>query len=669
MQTKMHFIDRPEDNDRERFTPTTGWTPLAGKSTGLDSFLTATKEEILDEVIGKCQKNLTKEEMKALKELRENDTVEIKPADKGGCIVIMDRKWYEEKCLRQLGNREHYMRTGTDQTNSVAKRISNYLKECKKSGKLPERIVDWLNPISPRTALFYILPKIHKAGNPGRPIISANECPTERISIFVDHYIRPLAKKVPSYVKDTGHLLEILHDLGQLRKGMILVTIDVSALYTSIPHIDGLEALEEALNAREVQDPPTEVLITLAKLILQNNVFRFNKTHYRQTQGTAMGTRMAPSYAILFMAKLESKILDREDKPAFWIRFIDDILMGWLHGEESLLKFLEEINQIHPTIKFTYEYSRNSVNFLDVKITLDKDGYLHTDLFTKPTDSHAYLTYSSCHPRHIVNSIPYSQALRMLRICSDETSQEKALRDLSENLAKRNFPRALIKRSIDKAKHDIVNPTRREERREGIPLILTYHPERTQAKQTIKKYEKLTSTDPLGERYDQLYMTMLTYRRPKNLRDLLVHSDFVRPMKMTMGMTTCGKLCSSCTYIEIGQRVTSSANGYTFELRGTYSCTTSFIIYMITCSLCKKQYVGQSSNSLHQRMIAHVMDIRKKTETSVAKHFNEGTHSLTNLKVSIICQTYRNLNSRLRHEEAWIRLMKTAHPSGLNIMK
>ena len=196
---KPHFLDRPEDTDRTRFTPTTGWTPLAGKSTGLDTFPTATKEEIMDQKLGEGHKNLTKGEMQALRELRDNTDIEIKPADKGGCIVIMSRKWYEEECMRQLKNRDHYMRTGNDQMPEVARRITQYLKECKKNGKLPECTVDWLIPKSPRTALFYILPKIHKKDTLGRPIISANECPTERISIFVDYYIRPLAKKVQEW--------------------------------------------------------------------------------------------------------------------------------------------------------------------------------------------------------------------------------------------------------------------------------------------------------------------------------------------------------------------------------------------------------------------------------------------------------------------------------------
>ncbi len=82
---KLDFIDRPEDDNRDKFTPTS-WTPLAGKSTGLDTFLTATKEEILDQVIGECGKNLTMAELEALKQLRDDEHIEIKPAPRAAVL-------------------------------------------------------------------------------------------------------------------------------------------------------------------------------------------------------------------------------------------------------------------------------------------------------------------------------------------------------------------------------------------------------------------------------------------------------------------------------------------------------------------------------------------------------------------------------------------------------
>ena len=86
-----------------------------------------------------------------------------------------------------------------------------------------------------RAGRFYILPKIHKQGNPGRPIISSNGHPTERISEFVDYHLKPLVQTLPSYIKDTTHFLLQLQNLGPLPENAILVTLDVSSFYTNIP--------------------------------------------------------------------------------------------------------------------------------------------------------------------------------------------------------------------------------------------------------------------------------------------------------------------------------------------------------------------------------------------------------------------------------------------------
>ena len=78
--------------------------------------------------------------------------------------------------------------------------------------------------------------------------------------------------------------------------------------------------------------------------------------------------------------------------------------------------FLEKINKIHPTIKFTADWSYSLVNFLDVKVIYN-EGW--KDLCVKPTDTHQYLDSSSCHPYHCKKSIPYSQAFHLNRVCSN----------------------------------------------------------------------------------------------------------------------------------------------------------------------------------------------------------------------------------------------------------
>ena len=64
-----------------------------------------------------------------------------------------------------------------------------------------------------------------------------------------------------------------------------------------------------------------------------------------------MGTEMDPSYANIFMVRLEKQLLQSvTPKPLSWLRFIDDIDMKWIHGTETLEAFFETTNSFHPTL-------------------------------------------------------------------------------------------------------------------------------------------------------------------------------------------------------------------------------------------------------------------------------------------------------------------------------
>ena len=73
-----------------------------------------------------------------------------------------------------------------------------------------------------------------------------------------------------------------------------------------------------------------------------------------------------------------------------------------------------EFNNFNPNIKFTYEFSEESINFLDLNVKFSS-GKLQTSLYVKPTDCHQYLHFQSSHPKHTKKSIVYSQTLRVSR--------------------------------------------------------------------------------------------------------------------------------------------------------------------------------------------------------------------------------------------------------------
>ena len=113
-----------------------------------------------------------------------------------------------------------------------------------------------------------------------------------------------------------------------------------------------------------------------------------------------MGTQMAPSYANIFVGRLESSFLQQTTlKPAIWWRYIDDIFFIWPHGIDNLKTFLNDINSFHPAIRCTAQWFKSSVTFLDTKVSIE-GRCLASGLHTNPTDTHQYLHCTICHRRH-----------------------------------------------------------------------------------------------------------------------------------------------------------------------------------------------------------------------------------------------------------------------------
>ena len=99
-------------------------------------------------------------------------------------------------------------------------------------------------------------------------------------------------------------------------------------LYLNIPHGEGLAAIKAALEKREDKSISTVSLMDLAECVLKNNIFEYNTRYFKQKQGTAIGTEMAPSYPILFMDTLDQQFLQSSPlKLLIWWRYIDDIFV------------------------------------------------------------------------------------------------------------------------------------------------------------------------------------------------------------------------------------------------------------------------------------------------------------------------------------------------------
>ena len=182
----------------------------------------------------------------------------------------------------------------------------------------------------------------------------------------------------------------------------------------NIPQDEGTEACLDATEAVEASHIPINVLRQLFEIVLKWNVFTFDGQIYEQVQGTAMGTKMAPSYANLFMDRFERDFLAQEPiRPLVWKR---DILCIWTGTRTELL-----LNKAHRTLKFTWSISDERIEFLDLNIF--KGGRFNTtnklDMSThfKKTNTFQYPHFSSSHPRGVFKGLVKGEAIRFL--CSN----------------------------------------------------------------------------------------------------------------------------------------------------------------------------------------------------------------------------------------------------------
>ena len=166
-----------------------------------------------------------------------------------------------------------------------------------------------------------------------------------------------------------------------------------------------------------------------------------------------MGTKMAVSFVNIFMAKIETRLIQQsETKPKEWRRFIDDTFFLWDSDEKDVDQFIEQANKFHPIIKFTAEISENEITFLDTVVfkgeRFIEESILDIKTHSNPTKTFQYTLFNSCHPPGVKNGFIRGEAMRLLRTNSSKTTFEESLVKFKQHLRTRSYPKTVIERSL-----------------------------------------------------------------------------------------------------------------------------------------------------------------------------------------------------------------------------
>ncbi|KAJ8046455.1 hypothetical protein HOLleu_05127 [Holothuria leucospilota] len=452
--------------------------------------------------------------------------------------------------------------------------------------------------------------------------------------------------------------------------------MDVSSLYTSIPHHAALAAIRYYLDQRQDPNIPTTTFLRLTELVLTQNCFQFNGRFLRQIKGVAMGTKLGPSVACLTMGHFEEQMFSRYTgiKPILYKRYIDDIVGVAVGPRNDLEKFINFAETFCPFLKFTHCISNSSVVFLDTELSIS-DRKIKSNLHFKPTDSHNYLMYPSNHPRSCTNSIPFSQLLRARRICSDDQDFAKVSKQIISFFEQRQYPQRVLSNAlkriqgIDRAsalapKTDHT-PTRR------IPLVLSFHPSVTPIVCAIyRNVETLRHYPFTRDHFPEPPIT--AFRIEKNISKHLVRAS--QPQAVvpnTPGTFPCNRgRCNTCPVVSYDKNLSIlGPNNNRFNVHQHFTCISANVVYVLVCKRCNILYVGETKRRLADRVTEHLRSIKQNLPGfPVATHFNPpSTCSIRDLMVLAAISCRGSDHDRLAAENRLIMKLGTLSPHGLNV--
>jgi hypothetical protein len=716
---QINYLFRDVDKKRrEPFTGNKQWKPPASKQ----NQAIATLEDILNEEFShvikhnKNRNNISRNDRRALQSLRNNKNIIIKKADKGGCIVILDTVNYINKIDAMLSDETTYSEITHIDLNQKKSEVDRIINNLFNDNFISKRQKNFLTTFSPKIPIFYGLPKIHKNDTPLRPIVSQIDSPSYKINKFLDYILTTAEKEIPYLLQDTTKFLQYINELDKFTQlKPILFTIDVTSLYTVLPHEMCIEYVTEMYTETmhnwdkytpDIKPISVDYLLSILRVILNQGFFQFDDKIYCQNYGITMGAPSSVKIANITLYKHLDKIQNKFSgiKPQHCYRLIDDIFGLWLDTKESLLAWFEHLNNSHNTIKFTIEYSFKEIPFLDTLVYIENDT-VKTRLYKKPIDKKQYLHYNSEHPYYTKNAIPYAQALRYRRIISEDTILNKELTQLANTFIDRGYPPNKVQQQINKVyllnRSELIQY--KEKNKTDInftPIILTF----ANIFSSTGKYNIYDIITNVWNEFIEMVPTLGNIKPPKiifkkctSIANFVESSEFPPkwwhvqngPINNThhhpthelrhdfINTTTtntfyrckpCEKnKCQTCKIITDNTSFISTTYNKTFNIKTDCNCSTKDFIYLITCKLCKIQYVGESGQNLRDRMNNHKSTIRTNKKTAIAIHFNSPNHSIDQLSVTPIeVLTNNSIFHRRTREYYWQLRLGTIFPKGLN---
>ena len=629
---------------------------LDSKCTALELYLELVRKDLLKDKSKKnIHDNMHPDHRKALNEMKsweKEKGIIMRPYDKGDGIFIDTKERYNDRMLNEL-NSDTYENVENQNVmeNNVIKLITEWTERWEHIEILTPKLKSWIVPSKfKKPGKLYMNYKKHKPAQdyPGRLITSGSGSYTENLSAFTSIFLKPCRKELGHCILDINDLLrrlDTVNELGTFKdKNLIMVSFDVVNMFPSIPKELGIEECRKKLNEREDQSVPTECIIDALSITLDYNLSQFDSMWYRQTEGTAMGPHNSCEYADITMEwfdKIVMSDMNPHTKPNLWYRFRDDVMDVWTEGEEKLLEFFNWLNTLHPAIKFTLVYGE-TVEFLDTTV-YDNNGRICTKIYSKPSDTNAYLLPFSCHPVHITNNIPKGVARRVKKLNSDPECYEEAKILYTKHLCERGYEETFVMEAFSefdncdrKSLYSGENSSNSSSR--AFPLVSEFNPGLPNVSKVLHKYKHILQLDEQLCSVINPDKIFASFRQSKNIKGLLTKSSFKsdsntlnNDSEEQRGSSSCGR-CLLCKFYLINcDNFTNFETKNKIYISKHITCTTKGIIYLIRDIVCERSYVGSTIDTMRIRWANYKHHIKinyKSCEIAKHVHMNTEKHPL-----------------------------------------
>ena len=181
-----------------------------------------------------------------------------------------------------------------------------------------------------------------------------------------------MAGKSFSFVQDSSYFVQKIKNI-RLEEDTVLVSFDVVQLFTKVPIEESLEVTSRMLENNYTELNMTlsvESMRSLLNLCLTSTYFMWGDQFYEQKEGAAMGNPLSPVIAHILMEHFKKEaIRTAAVKPYTWLRYDDDTFVVWKRSIEDLWDFLQHLNTMRTSIKFTMEMEEDGqLPFMDVLV-------------------------------------------------------------------------------------------------------------------------------------------------------------------------------------------------------------------------------------------------------------------------------------------------------------